>query len=78
LVVRSYRVVAIGEEVRRVGIVHLGLDGTDLTLAYRFGVVLGPLDLNPWAWNSSDFIKSRASISDRRNTIAYRFMRWRV
>jgi hypothetical protein len=50
--------VAIGKEVRRVRIVHLGLDDTDLTLAYQFGVTLGPLDLNPWARSGSDFIKS--------------------
>jgi hypothetical protein len=40
---------------------------------YRFGVALGPLDLNPWARNGPDFIKSRALIADPTGTIAYRF-----
>jgi hypothetical protein len=34
---------------------------------------LGPLDLNPWARNGLDFIKSRAPIVVPTGTIAYRF-----
>ena len=43
------------------------------SLAYRFGVALGPLDLNSWARIGLGIIKSRALIADPAGTIVYRF-----